>query len=87
VAIYLKDNSNKETTLMKLMELIGTLLDRLMNKREEQAVLQSLQYLHPTECPLGDKKDIEKETEELFFHHLSRDNGLICSKMNIPNKS
>lgn len=38
--IYLKDNSNREATLMKLMELIETHQDKLMNKREEQAVPQ-----------------------------------------------
>jgi len=68
------------------MELIGTPLDRQMNRREGQAVLQLLQYLPLSECSQGDKKDIEKEMEELFYRHLSRDNGLTCSKMNTLNK-
>jgi hypothetical protein len=68
------------------MELIGTPLDRLMNRREGQVVLRLLQYLPQSECSLGDKKDIENEMEELFYRHLSRDNGSTCSKMNTPSK-
>ena len=68
------------------MELTGTPLDRQMSRKEEQVVLQLLQYLHLLECNLGDKKDIEKEMEELFYLHLSRDNGLTCSRMNTPNR-
>ena len=68
------------------MELTGTPLDRQMIRREEQAVLQLLRYLHLSECSRGGKKDIENEMEELFYLHLSRDNGLTCSRMNTPNR-